>query len=125
MKTIIRFCVTCILCIFIIACSSSSSHRIGQSSYSAQPDTADVLVFTSESQVKDKFEIIGMISHNNPGKYRVLTLESAIEPLKRQARQLGANAIIIDKSYPVKSGIVSTGIYVEARAILILPKGNK
>lgn len=125
MKTILRFYITCIICIFILACASSSSQRIGPSSYPAQPDTADVLVFTSESQVKDKFETIGMISHNNPGKYRVLTLESAIEPLKKQARQLGANAIIIDKSYPVKSGIISTGIYVEARAILIAPKSNK
>jgi hypothetical protein len=34
-----------------------------------------------------------------------------------KARAVGGNAIIIDKSHPIKSGIISTGIYVEARAI--------
>jgi len=124
MKAILHICITGVICIFILACASSSSQRIGQSSYPSQPDTTEVLVFTSDTQIKDKFETIGIISHNNPGKYRILTIESAIEPLKQQARQLGANAIIIDKSYPVKSGIISTGIYVEARAILIRPNSK-
>jgi uncharacterized protein YbjQ (UPF0145 family) len=77
-------------------------------------------VFTAENQIKDKYEVIGVISYNNPGKYQVLTLTSAIEPLKKKAREIGANAIIIDKSEPVKSGIISTGIYVEARAIRLI-----
>lgn len=46
-----------------------------------------------------------------------MSLGDAIEPLKEKAREVGANAIIIDKSQLIKSGIISTGIYVEARAI--------
>jgi|GEM_PF-6138285 len=42
-----------------------------------------------------------------------------MEHLRGKARQLGANAIIIDKNQPVKSGIIPTGILVEARAIRI------
>jgi hypothetical protein len=125
MKVILSICITGIFCVFILACASSSSQRIGQSSYPSQPDTAEVLVFTSDTQIKEKYETIGIISHNNPGKYQILTIEAAIDPLKQQARRLGANAIIIDKSYPVKSGIVSTGIDAEAGAILIRPNSNK
>jgi hypothetical protein len=41
----------------------------------------------------------------------------SLEPLKTKAREIGASGIIIDKSQPIKSGIISTGIYAEARAI--------
>jgi hypothetical protein len=74
-------------------------------------------VFTDPSQIRQPYEVVGIISYDNPGKFRVLTLGDAIESLKEKAREAGANAIIIDKSQPVKSGIISTGIYVEARAI--------
>jgi len=46
-----------------------------------------------------------------------MSLGDAVEPLKEKAREVGANAIIIDKSQPVKSGITSTGIYAEVPAI--------
>jgi uncharacterized protein YbjQ (UPF0145 family) len=61
--------------------------------------------------------VVGIISYDKPGKYRILSSGNAIEPLKEKARSVGANGIIIDKSNPIKSGIISTGIYVEARAI--------
>jgi hypothetical protein len=69
------------------------------------------------SQVKEPYEVVGIISYDNPGKYQVLSLGDAIEPLKTKAREIGANGIIIDKSQPIKSGFISTGIYAEARAI--------
>jgi uncharacterized protein YbjQ (UPF0145 family) len=119
MKAKLRIGIISILCASLVACANVGVQRIGQSSYSPLSDTDNVFVFTSESQIKDQYEVIGIISYNNPGKYQVLTLESAMEPLKEKARQLGANAIVIDKSQPVKSGIISTGIYVEARAIRI------
>jgi hypothetical protein len=74
-------------------------------------------VFTADNQVKQPFEVVGIISYDNPGKYQILSLGNAIEPLKEEARTGRRNAIIIDKSQPIKSGVVSTGIYVEARAI--------
>jgi hypothetical protein len=69
------------------------------------------------SQVKEPYEVVGIISYDKPGKYQVLSLGDAIEPLKTKAREIGANGIIIDKSQPIKSGFISTGIYAEARAI--------
>jgi hypothetical protein len=80
------------------------------------PD-AQVSVFTAENQIKQPFEVVGIISYTNPGKYQILNLGDAIEALKEKARAVGGNGIIIDKSNPIKSGIISTGIYVEARAI--------
>ena len=50
---------------------------------------------------------------------QVLSLGDAIEPLKTKSREIGANGMIIDKSQPVKSGFIPTGVYVEARAIRI------
>lgn len=69
------------------------------------------------SQVKEPYEVVGIISYDNPGKYQVLSLGDAMEPLKTKVREIGANGIIIDKSQPIKSGFISTGIYAEARAI--------
>src|ERR1700724_3491097 len=63
------------------------------------------------SQVKEPYEVVGIISYDNPGKYQVLSLGDAIEPPKTKAREIGANGIIIDKSQPIKSGIISTGIW--------------
>jgi hypothetical protein len=109
---------TLILAISILAgCASSSVQKIGTTAYAPSPENTEIIVFTDASQIKGPYEVIGIISYNNPGKYQVLTLGDAIDSLKEKAREIGANAIIIDKSQPVKSGIVSTGIYVEARAI--------
>jgi len=103
--------------LIVAGCASSSVQKIGTSAYAPLPESAEIIVFTEPSQIKRPYEVIGIISYDNPGKYRILTLGDAIEPLKEKAREIGANAIIIDKSQPVKSGIISTGIYVEARAI--------
>ena len=103
--------------LFLAACASSSVQRIGTASYSPRQSNADVFVFTDASQVKEPYEVVGIVSYDNPGKYRVLSLGDAIEPLKTKARETGANGIIIDKSQPIRSGTISTGIYAEARAI--------
>ena len=103
--------------LFLAACASSSVERIGTASYSPRQSNADVFVFTDASQVKELYEVVGIISYDNPGKYQVLSLGDVIEPLKTKAREIGANGIIIDKSQPIKSGFISTGIYAEARAI--------
>jgi hypothetical protein len=66
--------------------------------------------FTGENQIKQPFEAVGIISYDNPGKFQILSLGNAIEPLKEKTREVGGNAIIIDKSQPIKSGIISTGI---------------
>jgi hypothetical protein len=102
--------------LFLGACSSSVE-RIGTTYYSAVPANAPVVVFTDANQIKVPYEVIGIVSYDNVGKFQVLTLGNAIEPLKEKAREIGANGIIIGNTRPVKSGIISTGIYAEAQAI--------
>jgi len=55
--------------------------KIGTASYDPLPSSSDVVVFTSESQIKEPYEVVGIISYDNPGKYHVLSLGDAIEPL--------------------------------------------
>ena len=105
----------------LAGCVSSSVQRIGTTGFSPLPPNSDVLLFSSESQIRQPYEVIGIISHTDPGKYQILSLGDAIEPLKSWAREIGANGIIIDKTQQVKSGVISTGIYVEARAIRLAP----
>lgn len=107
------------------ACTSSSAQRIGSASYPPLAAATDVVVYTSEAQIKKPYQVIGIVSYDNPGKFRVLDLSSAIEPLKEKARKLGANAIIINKSQPVKSGSISTGIYAEARAVRLTQRSSR
>jgi len=77
-----RFFPTIILASFILsACASSSVQKIGTASYDPLPSSSDVVVFTSESQIKEPYEVVGIISYDNPGKYHVLSLGDAIEPL--------------------------------------------
>jgi len=103
----------------LLACASSSAQRVGSASYAPLPAGAEVQVFTDANQLKQPYEVVGLVSYDDPGKYHVLTVGDAIEPLKAKARELGANAIIMGQSHPVKSGIWSTGIYAEAQAIRI------
>jgi hypothetical protein len=60
------------------------------------PESSDVIVFTSETQIKQPYEVVGIISYDNPRKFRAMSLGDAIEPLKEKAREVGANAIIIE-----------------------------
>ena len=94
----------------LTACTGGSVQKIGAATYAPLPSSEEVLVFTAENQIKQPFEVVGIISYDNPGKFQILSLGNAIEPLKIKARQVGGNAIVIDKSQPVKSGIISTGI---------------
>ena len=118
----VRAIITILAGMLLASCASSSVQRVGTASYAPAAPSADVAVFTADNHVKQPFEVIGVISYDNPGKYQILNLGDAIEPLKAKAREVGANGMIIDKSQPVKSGIISTGIYVEARAIRIAPQ---
>jgi hypothetical protein len=114
-----------LLCLFafflssVVGCARTGVTPVGGGHYPPLPPPQEVLIFSSETEVKKPFEVIGIITHNDPGKYRVLTLNDAIPALKEKARSSGANGIIIDESRAVKSGIISTGISVKARAILI------
>ena len=76
--------------LILAACASSSVQKVGTVAYAPLPETADVIVFTEPGQIKKPYEVVGIISYDNPGKYRILTLGDAIESLKEKAREVGA-----------------------------------
>ena len=100
-------------------CVSSAAIRSGGVAYAPLPTDAPVAVYFDERAVGRPFEIVGEVEVDNPGKYQILTVRDAVPDLCARARSLGANAIIIDSAQPVKSGIISTGVYARARAVRI------
>jgi len=86
------------------------------------PPNTEVVVYSDRSQIETAYEVIGIASYTNPGKYQVLDLGDAIEPLKEKARELGGNGIVLIEWHPVKSGIISTGISVQADVIRMMKK---
>lgn len=108
-------CISVALC--SAACASSSATRVGEIAYPPLSPDAHVAVFFDEREVGRPFQVVGEVEVDNPGKYQVLTVHDAVPELSSRARTLGANGIIVDQSGPVKSGIVSTGVYARARAI--------
>jgi hypothetical protein len=67
--------------------------------------------------VDGPFEAVATINVHDPGKYQVLTLQDAMPELMDKARAVGANALIIDHFERVWSGVISSGVDVQARAI--------
>ncbi|HEX3343004.1 MAG TPA: hypothetical protein VHS09_00475 [Polyangiaceae bacterium] len=98
-------------------CVSSAAIPSGGVAYVPLPPSEPVAVYFDERAVGRPFEIVGEVEVDNPGKYHILTVKDAVPELCARARTLGANAILIDSAQPVKSGIISTGIYARARAI--------
>ena len=97
-------------------CASSAAIRTGSVAYAPLPSDAPVAVYFDERAIGRPFEIVGEVEVDNPGKYQVLTVNDAVPALSARARSLGANAIIIDSSVPVKSGIISTGASIRSGA---------
>jgi len=102
-----------------LACASTSldATRLGTKRYAALTENAPVAVFAKDSDVGCAIEPLALLHRHDMGKYQSLTLDDALPALKSQARSVGADALIIDKSESVISGVVSRGIDVEARAV--------
>jgi hypothetical protein len=107
----------CVPVLLFTGCITSSITPTGSEPRLAPSDPSSIVVFDREESVGKAFKTLGLLNYKNPGKYQRLTLQNAIQPLKEQASSLGANGIIIDKHYIIRSGMISTGIGVEARAI--------
>jgi hypothetical protein len=120
MKTITHFILLAVLPVGVSSCASTSVTKIGTSTYAPLAEGRDVTIFNSESEVKQPFAVVGIISYDGPGKNDKLDFGAATEPLREKARALGGNGIIIDKFGPLKSLITSTRIYVRARAIHLI-----
>jgi hypothetical protein len=100
-------------------CTSSGVIPVGGEKLMPAPAGSAVFVYSSDAQVGKPFKVIGIISYTNPGKYQIKSLNDVIPEIRDLAREAGANGVIIDESHVVKSGIISTGIGVSGRAILI------
>lgn len=85
--------VLCVLTLLaaLAGCASTGASLVGERAYAPLQATQPVLVFNRESEVKRVFEVIAMINHTDPGKFQILTLESAMPALKDKARAVGAN----------------------------------
>jgi uncharacterized caspase-like protein len=95
----------------------TTATRVGTAQYSPLPANGDVAVYKSPDEVKSPFEVLAVLAHSDPCKFHTCSLSDAIAPLSAKAREVGANAIIIDKSQTVKTSLMSTGISVSGRAI--------
>jgi hypothetical protein len=82
MKTITRNILLALALVFT-SCASSSVTKIGTETYAPIAAGTEVAVFTSETQIKQPFEVVGIISYDNAG------LGDALEPLKEKARSVG------------------------------------
>ena len=109
-----------VLLAFIGGCAGSTNFTpTGKYDYDPLPPNAQVRVFASVEDVKQPYDVIGIIEYSDAGKYQNVTLEDALPKLKKKARSVGANALIIDHSGQTKAGIFSSGIDTRVRAIRI------
>lgn len=120
MKTITHSILLAIVMVGVSSCWSTSVTKVGTGNYAPLGIGASVTIFTAESDVKQPFVVVGVISYDGPGDNNKLDFGAATEPLKEKAKALGGNGIIIDKFGPLKSGITSTRITVRARAIHLI-----
>jgi hypothetical protein len=105
----------------LTGCASGGVTPIGGASFRALPEDAPVAIYSAEKDIPRPFKVVGLLSYTNPGKYRILSLSDVIPDIKAEARKAGANGVIIDETHPVKSGVVSTGIGVTGRAVIVDP----
>ena len=120
MKTILQFILLAVALAGFSCCARTSLTKIGTENYAPLREFAGVTMFTAESEVKQPFAVVGIISYDGPGNNLRFDLGAATEPLKDKARAVGGNAIIIDKCYPIKYEL-SPGIHVDARAVHLTP----
>ena len=99
--------------------AETTATRVGTRQYDALPASMPVAVFSSAGDAPRSFEVIAMLSHADPCGFHRCSLKDAIEPLSAKAREVGANAIIIDGVQTVKTSLTSTGVAVDARAVRI------
>lgn len=101
----------------LASCSAQPPIVHGNPHYAALPANTPVQVFMRESDIHQRYEVLGAVTAMDLGKYQMLGLQDAFPALKQKALAIGGNGLIIDSYQPVKSGIFSTGYSVQARAI--------
>jgi hypothetical protein len=104
--------------VVLAGCASDAQPiLIGDHRYPPLAANAPVRVFMKDADVHQGFDVVAEVSAMDLGKYQILTMQDALPVLEAKARATGADAIIVDNYQPVKSGIMSTGYSVQARAV--------
>ncbi len=104
-------------------CAAVTDRSFGTASYPPLPPTAPVSMFRGEEEIKGPYIVVGRIYYDDPDPLLILGPDDALEPLKREARALGANGLILGLAEPVESGMASRGIYAEALAVRLAGEG--
>src|SRR5271165_2551064 len=115
--------VTLALTVTVGGCTTGAGSQpilIGEHRYPRLAANAPIQVFMKDTDIHQNFEVVADVSSMDLGKRQILTLQDALPTLEDKARATGANAIIIDSYQPVKSGIISTGYSVQARAVRLI-----
>ena len=111
-----RQCIVLVGALALAPCARAGQ-EFGTASYPPLPPSTEVAVFAADARIDEPFEVIGQIYYDDRGPFQILSVNGAMEPLKQKARAIGANGLILERSEPVESGIISRGIYVEALAV--------
>ena len=85
--------------LFVAGCASISVTKIGTSAYSPLEPSEEEGVFTAEDQIKQAFEVVGIISYDNPVNTKSRLLGMPSNRLKQKRDCLAAML-----SSSVKSG---------------------
>ena len=106
--------------LFLAGCVSTSVTRIGAETFPSLPETTNVLVFSNEGEIHTTYIPLGIVHNNAEGMGGTYILGDVIEALKGKAREIGANALIIDQTRT--TGHYGRGLSVQARAVRIPDK---
>jgi hypothetical protein len=99
---------------------STSVTRVGSETFPPLPETAEVLVFSNDGEIRTTYIPLGIVHHNAEGVMTSYTLDDVMGALKSKAPEIGANALIIDQTIPM--GAYGRGLNVRARAVRIPDK---
>jgi len=103
----------------VLSCVTASVTPTGAKRFAPLPEGSHVLVFAREAEITRPYITVGLINYRHGGGSLVTpTIEDAMDVLKAKAREVGANAILIDQALPTTIGLRS-GLSITARAIRI------
>lgn len=115
-----RFVATIVFALAVTACET-----IPQGPSSHPPDlSGGIPIYTATEQIPHPFTVVGPVSYYNLGKFQIMSVEDSFADLRQQASAVGANAVLIDSTAVIVSGIVSRGISVQGHAIIESASGQ-
>ena len=121
MRTLAKILVIVYAGMFLLAgCVSTKVTQVGTETFSPLPKTTHVFVFANEIGMDTVYIPLGLI-HNTARAYLTpYVLNDVIDTLKDKARELGANALIVEQGTDTDSFYLT--LDVRARAVRLPDK---